>query len=151
MYTIWRAEISHFKTQHMSYRKTGTEWEILGELALRLHHKEEAKDAFQRCLEAKFSAKALLKLLEMYATEGDLQRTLNAAIRLTTYHHRSVHEPRTRPGIRQETAQKGPSLQDRWYMDAAYPTMIAHYLYKLGLIHGHAKIQYTLLSMVSAS
>ena len=25
MYTIWRAEISHFKTQHMSYRKTGTE------------------------------------------------------------------------------------------------------------------------------
>lgn len=88
VYTIWRAEISHFKTQHMSYRKTGTEWEILGELAMRLHHKEEAKDAFQRCLDAKFSAKAILKLLEMYATEGDLQRTLNAAIRLTTYHHR---------------------------------------------------------------
>lgn len=34
-------------------------------------------------------------------------------------------------------------------MDAAYPSMIAHYLFKLGLIHGHAKIQYTLLSMVS--
>ena len=33
-------------------------------------------------------------------------------------------------------------------MDAAYPAMIAHY-YKLGFIHGHAKIQYTLLSMVS--
>ncbi|WVR09529.1 hypothetical protein IAU60_006597 [Kwoniella sp. DSM 27419] len=122
VYTIWRAEISHFRTQHMSYRKTGTEWEILGELAIRLHHKEEAKDAFQRCLEAKFSAKALIKLLEMYATEGDLQKTLNIAIKLTTYHH-------------------------RWYMDAAYPSMIAHYLFKLGLIHGHAKIQYTLLSM----
>jgi hypothetical protein len=27
--------------------------------------------------------------------------------------------------------------------------MVAHYLYKLGLVHGHAKIQYTLLSMVS--
>jgi uncharacterized protein HemY len=64
------------------------QWEILGELALRLHHKEEAKDAFQRCLDAKFSAKALLKLLEMYATEGDLQRSLGVAIRLTTYHHR---------------------------------------------------------------
>lgn len=38
---------------------------------------------------------------------------------------------------------------DRWYMDASYPSMVAHYLYKLGLIHGHAKIQYTLLSMVS--
>jgi hypothetical protein len=34
-------------------------------------------------------------------------------------------------------------------MDASYPSMIAHYLFKLGLIHGHAKIQYTLLSMVS--
>ncbi|KAL7422419.1 bud site selection protein [Cryptotrichosporon argae] len=122
VYTIWRAEISHFRTQHMSYRKTGTEWEILGELALRLHHKEEAKDAFQRCLDAKFSAKALLRLLESYATDGDLQRTLNAAIKLTTYHH-------------------------RWYMDSSYPSAIAHNLYKLGLVHGHAKIQYTLLSM----
>lgn len=33
-------------------------------------------------------------------------------------------------------------------MDAAYPSMIAHHLYRLGLVHGHAKIQYTLLSMV---
>jgi len=66
------------------------QWEILGDLALRLQHKEEAKDAFQRCLDSKFSAKALLKLLEMYSAEGDLQRTLNIAIRLTTYHHRYV-------------------------------------------------------------
>lgn len=65
-----------------------SQWEILGELAQRLHHKEEAKDAFQRCLDSKFSAKALMKLLEFYAVEGDLQRTLNTAIRLTTYHHR---------------------------------------------------------------
>jgi hypothetical protein len=101
-----------------------TQWEILGELALRLHHKEEAKDAFQRCLESKFSARALLKLLEVYANEGDLAKALNAAVRLTAYHH-------------------------RWYMDSAYPSMVAHNLYKLGLVHGHAKIQYTLLSLVS--
>lgn len=25
VYTIWRAEVSHFQMQHMSYRKTGTE------------------------------------------------------------------------------------------------------------------------------
>jgi hypothetical protein len=42
----------------------------------------------------------------------------------------------------------GGLADDRWYMDASYPSMVAHYLYKLGLIHGHAKIQYTLLSMV---
>lgn len=122
-------------------------------MALRLQHKEEAKDAFQRCLDSKFSAKALLKLLEMYSTEGDLQRTLNIAIRLTTYHHRSVQ---SLPyvyllltpfflcgGFVWKRADLG-----RWYMDASYPSMVAHYLYKLGLIHGHAKIQYTLLSMV---
>lgn len=70
--------------------EANNQWEILGDLALRLQHKEEAKDAFQRCLDSKFSAKALLKLLEMYSAEGDLQRTLNIAIRLTTYHHRYV-------------------------------------------------------------
>ena len=64
------------------------QWEILGELAQRLHHTEEAKDAFQRCLDSKFSAKAWMKLLEMYSEENDLERALNAAIRLTTYQHR---------------------------------------------------------------
>jgi hypothetical protein len=59
----------------------------------------------------------------MYATEGELQKALNAAIKLTTYHH-------------------------RWYMDSAYPSLVASWIYKLGLEHGHAKIQYTLLSMV---
>jgi Chs5-Arf1p-binding protein BUD7/BCH1 len=87
----------------MSYRKTGTEWEILGDLALRLHHKEEAKDAYQRCLDAKFSAKAWQRLLETYADEGDLQKTLNAATRLTTYNH-------------------------RWYTEACYPSQIGESL-----------------------
>lgn len=98
------------------------QWEILGELALRLHHKEEAKDAFQRCLDAKFSSRALVRLMEMYAADGDLPRTLNAAIRLTAYHQ-------------------------RWYMESAYPSSIAHAIYKLGLVHGLSKIEYTLLSM----
>lgn len=122
VYTIWRAEISHFQTQHMSYRKTGTEWEILGELALRLHHRDEAKDAFQRCLDAKFSARSLLRLLDMYAADADLPRTLNAAIKLTAYHH-------------------------RWYMESSYPSSIAHAIFTLGQVHGLAKIEYTLLSM----
>ena len=33
-----------------------------------------------------------MKLLEMYADEGDLQRSLNAAIRLTAYQHRWYQE-----------------------------------------------------------
>lgn len=122
VYTIWRAEVAHFKAQHLPYRKTGTEWEILGELAQRLHHREEAKDAFQRALDAKFSAKAWLKLLEFYADEGDVQRSLNAAIRLSAYQH-------------------------RWYMESAYPTAVAHQLFKLIRRDGLAKISYSLVSV----
>ncbi|KAG8791615.1 hypothetical protein FRC17_008732 [Serendipita sp. 399] len=122
VWTIFRAEVAHFKNHRQAYRKTGSEWEILGDLGTRLLHKEEAKEAYQRCLDIKFSAKAWMRLLEIYADEGDLQRTLNAAIRLTAYQH-------------------------RWYFEMAFPTAVAHQLFKLGRTHGHAKISFTLLSM----
>ena len=77
--------------QHVAYRKTGLEWEILGDLGLRLHHKEEAKEAYQRCLESqRYSIKPWLKLMEMYADEGDMQRTLQTAIRVAAYQHKCV-------------------------------------------------------------
>lgn len=88
MWTIFRAEVAHFKTQHVAYRKTGMEWEILGELGIRLHHKEEAKEAFQRCLDStRYSAKPWMKLLDVYAEEGDIQRTLQVAIRVAAYQY----------------------------------------------------------------
>ena len=86
MWTIFRAEVAHFKTQHVAYRKTGLEWEILGDLGLRLHHKEEAKEAYQRCLDTpRYSQKPWSKLMEMYAEEGDIQRCCQAAIRVAAY------------------------------------------------------------------
>lgn len=88
MWTIFRAEVAHFKTQHIAYRKTGMEWEILGDLGGRLHHKEEAKEAYQRCLDApRYAAKPWTKLMETYAEEGDLQRTLQTAIRVAAYQY----------------------------------------------------------------
>ncbi|KAI5120599.1 hypothetical protein M0805_008076 [Coniferiporia weirii] len=123
IWTIFRAEVAHFKTQHVAYRKTGLEWEILGELGQRLHHKEDAKEAFQRCLDSqRYSVKPWQKLMEIYAEEGDLQRTLQTAIRVAAYQHNE-------------------------FAEASFPTSIAHQLFKLGQIHGHAKISYTLLSM----
>lgn len=92
MWTIFRAEVAHFKNHRQAYRKTGSEWEIFGDLGTRLFHKEEAKEAYQRCLDSKFSARAWMRLLEIYADEGDLQRSLNAAIRLTAYQHRWYYE-----------------------------------------------------------
>ncbi|KAK0549843.1 bud site selection protein [Tilletia horrida] len=122
VYTIWRAEVAHYRAQNLAYRKTGTEWEILGELALRLHHSAEARDAFQRCVETKFSAKALLRLLEIYTDAKDVQRSLWTAIRLTAYHH-------------------------RWYMEGSFPGAVAHNLFKLIRTEGLAKVSYTLVSM----
>lgn len=123
VWTIFRAEVAHFKTQHVAYRKTGLEWEILGDLGLRLHHKEEAKEAFQRALDTpRYSIKPWAKLLDMYAEEGDLTRTLQVAIRVAAYQHGE-------------------------YSELAYPTQIARLLYKLEQAHGHAKIWNTLLSL----
>ncbi|KAF9788356.1 chaps-domain-containing protein [Thelephora terrestris] len=123
VWTIFRAEVAHYKTQHIAYKKTGMEWEILGDLGLRLNHKEEAKEAYQRCLDSmRFSLKPWLKLLEMYSDEGDLQRSLQAAIRVAAYQYAE-------------------------YGEMTYPTTISRCFFKLGQIHGHEKIAYTLISM----
>ncbi|GAA94382.1 uncharacterized protein L969DRAFT_105184 [Mixia osmundae IAM 14324] len=122
VYTIWRAELAHFKAQQLTYRKTGTEWEILGELAQRLHHKEEAKEAYERATQHKFSAKAWTKLLEFYADERDVPRSLAAVVRLATYQH-------------------------RWYMEMSYPTTVAQQLIKLIRSEGVSKLSYSLVSM----
>lgn len=93
VWTIFRAEVAHFKTQHVAYRKTGLEWEILGDLGLRLHHKEEAKEAYQRCLDSpRYSVKPWAKLMEMYADEGDIQRCVQTAIRVAAYQYADYTE-----------------------------------------------------------
>jgi len=123
VWTIFRAEVAHFKTQHVAYRKTALEWEILGDLGVRLHHKEDAKEAYQRCLDSpRYSYKPWSKLLDVYADEGDIQRTLQVAIRVAAYQYGQ-------------------------YTEMTFPTQIARCVFKLGQIHGHAKISYTLLSM----
>jgi len=123
VWTIFRAEVAHFKTQHVAYRKTGAEWEVLGDLGLRLHHKEEAKEAYQRCLDTpRYSQKPWAKLMDMYAEEGDIQRSIQTAIRVAAYQYAD-------------------------YTEMTFPTQIARSLFKLGQIHGHQKIQFTLLSL----
>jgi len=123
VWTIFRAEVAHYKTQRVAYKKTGMEWEILGDLGIRLNHKEEAKEAYQRSLDSmRFSQKPWLKLLEMYSEEGDLQRSLQTAIRVAAYQYAD-------------------------YGEMTYPTTIARCFFRLGQTHGHEKISYTLISM----
>lgn len=92
IYTFWKTEAAHYRAQQMPYRKTGTEWELLGDLALRLWHQNDAKEAYEQCLDHKFSAKAWMKLLEIYVSESNVQRALLAAVKLTVYHERWYHE-----------------------------------------------------------
>ncbi|KAK0496621.1 Chs5p-Arf1p-binding proteins-domain-containing protein [Armillaria luteobubalina] len=110
VWTIFRAEVAHFKTQHA----------ILGCV---YHHKEEAKEAYQRCFGCSpVFAEAWAKLMEMYAEEGDIQRSIQTAIRVAAYQYAD-------------------------YTEMTYPTQIARSFFKLGQIHGHAKISNTLISM----
>ena len=88
VYTIWRAEMSHFKTQNLNYRKTGLEWEILGDLAWRLQHPVEAEEAYQAAVEQHFSAKSWRKLLQIYQTRGDYENALTCVVKITSFNRR---------------------------------------------------------------
>jgi Chs5-Arf1p-binding protein BUD7/BCH1 len=124
----------------VAYRKTGLEWEILGDLGLRLHHKEEAKEAFQRALDTpRYSIKPWAKLLDMYAEEGDLTRTLQVAIRVAAYQHGEYSEL--------AVCSHHDVICEEANWRSQYPTQVARLLYKVEQVHGHAKIWNTLLSM----
>ncbi|CAG8480301.1 6270_t:CDS:10 [Paraglomus occultum] len=122
VYTGRRSELSHYEAHQLTYRKSSAEWEMYGDLAARLYHEEESIDAYQSCLDQKFSPKACLKLLEHYAEKGDVQKALAAAVKLTVY-------------------------QERWYHEIIYPTAISCNLNKLIRTEGLAIMINTLLAM----
>ena len=60
LYTAVKQEVDTLKNQQgngLLYRKLGAEWEIYGDLALRLDYVEDAKEAYKCCLDQKFSVK----------------------------------------------------------------------------------------------
>lgn len=122
IYTIWRAEQGHYDAQSLPYERTGNDWEILGELALRLHHPTEAYDAFVHCIQAKFSAKAYMYLLEHFTETLDVEKALSAAMHLAAYQH-------------------------RWYGDHVYPSKVGQCIFHLIRAEGLGKVSNTLISM----
>jgi tetratricopeptide (TPR) repeat protein len=92
IYTIWRTEASQCKQQQLAYKKNAEEWEILGELAERLHHPEEAIEAWQACLSMRFSPKAMRGVLGAYEKAGDNRGVLSALIRLIAWQWRWYSE-----------------------------------------------------------
>lgn len=92
IYTIWRTEMSQYRQQQLVYKKSAAEWEILGDLAERLHHNPEAVEAYEQCLTIRFSPKATKGLLKLYEKRGDIRNTLSTLIRLITWQYRWYSE-----------------------------------------------------------
>ena len=84
--------MAQYRQQQLAYKKSASEWEILGELAERLHHFHEAIEAYQQCLSIRFSPKAMKGILKMYEREGDTRGMLGALIRLITWQYRWYSE-----------------------------------------------------------
>jgi hypothetical protein len=94
VYTIWRTEMAHFRQQSLQYKKSAEEWEILGELAERLHHRDEAAEAYEACLAMRFSPKALKGILSMHERAGNARAMLASLIRLISWQYRWYSEVR---------------------------------------------------------
>jgi Chs5-Arf1p-binding protein BUD7/BCH1 len=92
VYTIWRTEMAQYRAQQLVYKKSADEWEILGELAERLHHADEAIEAYEACLSMRFSPKAMKGVLKLYEKQGDVRLVLGAVIRLVTWQYRWYSE-----------------------------------------------------------
>lgn len=94
IYTIWRSDLVRSTQQQRPYRKSASEWEILGELAQRLHHQEEAEEAFHACLTIRFSPRSLRGILLSQEKKKDDRGSLDSIIRLTAWNYRWYSEVR---------------------------------------------------------
>lgn len=92
VYTIWRTEMAQSRQQALDCKKSATEWEVLGELAERLQHFNEAIEAYQQCLDIRFSPKAMKGVLHLYERRGDTRGMLNALIRLIAWQYKWYSE-----------------------------------------------------------
>ncbi|KAK4228596.1 Bud site selection protein 7 [Podospora fimiseda] len=92
VYTIWRTQMAQYRAQSMVYKKSPEEWEILGSLAERLQHNDEAVEAYRHCLSTRFSPKALSGILKSFVREKLTKDAVAATIRLVAWHYRWYSE-----------------------------------------------------------
>ena len=102
IYTIWRTDMARAKasseptssppTGNAIYSKSAEEWEILGDLAERLHHFPEAIEAYQSCLRIRFSPKAMRAVVKMWEEDKKTENVLQGMIRLITWQYRWYSE-----------------------------------------------------------
>jgi tetratricopeptide (TPR) repeat protein len=91
-YTVWRTQMAQYRAQQMQYRKSAEEWEILGALAERLQHMDEAVEAYRACLSLRFSPKALAGILRVFEKTKSTREAVASVIRLVTWQYRWYSE-----------------------------------------------------------
>ncbi|KAK9458161.1 Chs5p-Arf1p-binding proteins-domain-containing protein [Dipodascopsis uninucleata] len=126
VYTIWRAEVAHYRSQQVAYHKSLREWEILGALASRLKHPEEAFEAFNQALGIRFSAKALRGMLDYYSEKNEIAGILHTAVKLTSYEHRWFKEfsPSLIIAIKKLVREEGSQKLRNMIQGSDYPTSV---------------------------
>ncbi|KAM7195778.1 Bud site selection protein 7 [Naviculisporaceae sp. PSN 640] len=92
VYTIWRTQMAQYRTQSMQYKRSAEEWEMLGSLAERLQHLDEAVEAYRACLSIRFSPRALAGILKAFELNKSTRETVAATIRLVTWQYRWYSE-----------------------------------------------------------
>lgn len=92
VYTIWRTEMAQFKQQQLLYKKSAAEWEILGELAERLHREEDAVEAYENCLQIRFSPHALNGVLRLKKQGANVRDVCASLIKLVAFQYRWYSE-----------------------------------------------------------
>lgn len=92
VYTIWRTQMAQYRAQSMQYKKSAEEWEILGSLAERLQHHEEAVEAYRACLSLRFSPKALSGILRVFEKQKNTRESVASVIRLVAWQYRWYSE-----------------------------------------------------------
>jgi len=84
--------MAQYRAQSIQYQKSAEEWEILGTLAERLQHTEEAVEAYVACLSQRFSPKALTGILRVHEKEKNTREAIGSLIRLVTWQYRWYSE-----------------------------------------------------------
>lgn len=92
IYTIWRTEVNQYKRENVPYRKTAEEWEVLSDLARRLHYDREAFEASQQCLGQKFSTKAMEGVRKAWEKDGNVRDIVGAVVRQVCWQYRWYSE-----------------------------------------------------------
>ncbi|CCX34663.1 Chs5p-Arf1p-binding proteins-domain-containing protein [Pyronema domesticum] len=136
VYTIWRSEFSQHKQQSLPYKKNASEWEILGGLAERLHHQDEALEAYNACLKIRFSPRALRGILQEQERKKDSRAALNSIIKLTAWQYRwySEFSPALLYSVRKLIAEEGAVKVRSFVQATSYPQSV------LDLTHHYAQL-----------